>query len=349
MWLLTWRDLQWRRRRFIIAVAATSLAFAMSLVMTWLNARLENEPRRILDVLGADAWMVHADSSGPFTTTNVIPAGLAGQVRRTGGVEQAEPVALLYSTVQLGTTRDVNVIGLDPASITRPGLVDGGRLTGPGQAVVDQALGLDVGDRVEVGGRPLRVVGVASGISYFFGRPTLMIPLADAQAFAFGGQPLASAVMVRGRPGAAPTGLRLMTPDEVRTDLARVLAGSTQTIGILNGLLLLMAVGIIASIVYLSALERVRDFAVLKATGAADRVLVANLAVESLVLSVLAAAAGAVVARVGLLPLIPFGADVTASSLVTLAALAVVTGLVASLAGLRQALKVDPALAFRAA
>jgi putative ABC transport system permease protein len=39
MWLVSLRDLQWRRRRFLIAVAATALVFAMSLLMA-----------------GADAW-----------------------------------------------------------------------------------------------------------------------------------------------------------------------------------------------------------------------------------------------------------------------------------------------------
>ena len=357
MWLLTRRDLQWRRRRFVIAVLATSLAFAMSLVMSWLDTRLRNEPRRILAVLGADAWLVDGDASGPFTSSKVFPAALAEQARRLGGVDRAEPVVLLYSTVRAGTTADVidpgdatdvNVVGLDATSSARPRILEGAGLAGPGQAVADRSLGLAVGDQVGVGGRTLRVVGVTTGVSYYFGRPTLLVPIADAQAIAFGGQPLATAVMVRGNPAAAPPGLRVMAPAEVRADLARALKSSSQTIGILNALLLMMAVGIIASIVYLSAIERVRDFAVLKATGASNGALVGGLAVESLVLSVLAAGLGAVVGRVGLLPLVPFGADVTAASLVTLAVLAVVTGLVASLAGLRHALKVDPALAFRA-
>ena len=38
MWLVSLRDLQWRRRRFLIAVVATALVFAMSLLMAGADA-----------------------------------------------------------------------------------------------------------------------------------------------------------------------------------------------------------------------------------------------------------------------------------------------------------------------
>ena len=55
MWRVALRDLQWRRRRFVIAVLATSLVFGMTLLMTGADASLHNEGRRIVAVLGADA------------------------------------------------------------------------------------------------------------------------------------------------------------------------------------------------------------------------------------------------------------------------------------------------------
>ena len=43
MWLVSLRDLQWRRRRFLIAVVATALVFAMSLLMAGADAGLTSE------------------------------------------------------------------------------------------------------------------------------------------------------------------------------------------------------------------------------------------------------------------------------------------------------------------
>ena len=55
MWRVALRDLQWRRRRFVIAVLATSLVFGMTLLMAGADASLHNEGRRIVAALGADA------------------------------------------------------------------------------------------------------------------------------------------------------------------------------------------------------------------------------------------------------------------------------------------------------
>jgi len=63
------------------------------------------------------------------------------------------------------------------------------------------------------------------------------------------------------------------------------------------------------------------------------------------VLSV-AAALVAVVLALLLAPLFPFRMSVDASSYIFLAVIAVVVGTLASLAGLRRAVAVDPALAF---
>ena len=124
--------------------------------------------------------------------------------------------------------------------------------------VVDSELGLGVGELVTVSGRTLRVVGVAEGVSYYFGQPTLFVPIAEAQAIAFGRQPLAMTIVTQGVPATVPDGLQAMSGQQVRTDLERPLASSTQTIGLLDALLLVVAAGIIGSILYLSALERVR-------------------------------------------------------------------------------------------
>ena len=49
MLLAAWRDLQWRRRRFLIAVLGTALVFAMTLVLAGLSAAFVNEVDRTID------------------------------------------------------------------------------------------------------------------------------------------------------------------------------------------------------------------------------------------------------------------------------------------------------------
>ena len=173
----------------------------------------------------------------------------------------------------------------------------------------------------------------------------MFLSIADAQGLVFRGQPLAMTVVTKGVPQAVPAALQAMTPAQVRTDLDRPSKNGKATIQFLNVLLWLVAAGIIASIVYLSVLERLRDFAVFKATGASSSALYGGLALQAVLLSVTAALVATGLAHV-LAPGFPFALELTAVAVLRLLLIALVVGLVASLVGLRRAVAVDPALAF---
>jgi len=345
MLLIALRDLQWRRRRFSIAVLATSLVFALTLLLTGAGNGLRNEASRIVASFGADAWFVPEGTSGPFTASSVLAASAADEVSRLDGVERADPFLFMRSTFGASDPIDVNVIGFRVGGLGAPRPEAGRAPRGPGEAVVDVGLGADVGETVEVGGSRFQVVGEADGVSFNFGVATVFLPIEDVQALAFDGQSLATAVIIRGQAGATPEGLTLLTDAEVVADMRRPMTSGLQTIDFINSLLWLIAAGIIGSIVYLSALERARDFAVMKATGASNGPLLAGLALQALVLSGASAAVAVVLAR----PLeagFPFSIEIPGSAYVVLPLVAVAVGLIASLAGLRRAVRVDPALAF---
>ena len=345
MLLIALRDLQWRRRRFSIAVLATSLVFALTLLLTGAGNGLRNEASRIVDSFGADAWLVPEGTSGPFTASSVLDAHVADEVAGLDGVEGADPFLYMRSTFGAEHPVDVNVVGVRVGGVGEPRADVGRAPSGPGEALVDDALDAEVGDTIEVGGRPFRVVGVAGGISFNFGVPTVFAPIEDVQALAFDGQSFATAVVIQGEVGATPEGLTLLTNAEVVDDMRRPMASGLQTIDFINFLLWLIAAGIIGSIVYVSALERARDFAVMKATGAGNGPLLGGLALQALLLSGASAAVAVVLAK----PLeggFPFSIEVPGSAYVVLPLVAAVVGLVASLAGLRRAVRVDPAIAF---
>jgi putative ABC transport system permease protein len=176
MWRVALRDLQWRRRRFVIAVLATSLVFGMTLLMTGADASLHNEGRRIVAALGADAWMVAEGASGPFTTSTPIPAADTDRVAATPGVVRADPLVVLHSTLRRPSVRDVNVIGARPGGLGMPPTAEGRAVAGLGEVVADTALGLGLGDRVELGGLELEVVGLADQVTWYFGTPRSLWP-----------------------------------------------------------------------------------------------------------------------------------------------------------------------------
>ena len=94
---------------------------------------------------------------------------------------------------------------------------------------------------------------------------------------------LLTAVVSEGVPASAPSNLRLLTPAQVTANMTKPLAKAAQVVGLIEIFLWLIAASIIGSVIYVSALEKTRDFAVLKATGASDGQLMTTLALQAVV------------------------------------------------------------------
>lgn len=342
MWFASLRDLQWRFRRFLIAVIGTSLVFGLTLVMSGLSHGFRVEARRVVTGLGADGWVVATGGHGAFTSAPELRPGTTEAVRLLPGVTQADPILVLHTTLDVPQVLDVNVVGFRPGGIGTPARIDG-RLPASGEAVADVRLGKRVGDSFTYAGRRTVIVGTVRGMTIMAGQPLVFIPIADAQRAL--GAPLASAILTRGRPTRLPASLTLDEPARTRRDLLRPLDNAVASIDLTQLLLWGVAALIIGSVVYLSALERVRDFAVFKATGAATHTLLVGLVLQAvtvaLVSAVLAFGAAHLIA-----PAFPIDVVIPGRALVVLPVIALAIGALASVAGLRRAVGVDPAAAF---
>ena len=163
----------------------------------------------------------------------------------------------------------------------------------------------------------------------------------------FSGQPVVSAIGLRGTPTQIPAGYRVVDRRAAVDDMVRPLHGARLAMSYMAILLWGVAAMIVGSLIYLSALERTRDFAVLKALGVPTHSVLTGLALQAVLVALVAAVLGGLLAVV-LGPLFPMLVVVTTSTFLSLVATAVVIGLLASLAGVRRAVAVDPALAFGA-
>lgn len=344
MWLISLRDLEWRRRRFAIAVLAAGVVLALALLLSGVKASFDNEIDRTVGSFGADQWLVATGAVGPFTAPIGFPAARVDEVRSAPGVRRADPVAIVGATAATPEPENVKVIGAVPGGI---GPADGyaEELRRPDAVIVDSSLGVGEGETVVLSGRTFRVAGVTHGRTYFAGVPTVVTSLAVAQTLGFAGRPLATAVVTEGETSDPPSGFATMSTAEVKTDLNRPVSSAKQTIDLIRRLLWLVSAGIIGAIVYLSALERTSDFAVMKAIGVSTGSLVRGLLGQTIVLALLAVGI-AVVLELLIEPLSAMSPEVPVRGYVELALAAVVAGVVASLFALRRATRVDPALAF---
>jgi putative ABC transport system permease protein len=346
VWRLTWRDLVFRRRRFVIAAFATAVVMAVSLLMSGMILEVHHQNERVVESFDADDWWVPEQSNGPFTAGVAVDSEAAAEFAVLPGVTRAEPVLLVVATVS--GDQDVvstNLIGAPIGGLGSPEISDGRAIAASGEAVLDDRAGYDVGDQVTVDSRPFTVVGLAKGVSYRFDTRTTYLSLEDAQEVVAGGLPVASAIVTQGEVTTPPAGFVAFDDAQTTDDLTGVLGAGLSGISTMRTILLGVAAGIVAFILYLSSLERVRDVAVLKAVGATDRFLSAGMAVQGVLVTVGACLVSFVLAFI-IRPAFPLQIALEPSIFLQLFVIAVVVGLLASLVGIRRALKTDPAVAF---
>jgi len=340
------RDMQWRKRRFVIAILSTAIIFAMTLVLTGLANGFQVEAEKTVDSLGVDVFVVKAGASGPFVgATPFAPVDLR-RIAASPGVVAAAPLAYAGGTVTLGhTTRNADLFGAPERGPGMPAVSEGTPPSTPDEVAVSSTLGRHVGDDVQIASRRLRIVGIVENSTALANLPNIFFTTTGAQQVVYGGQPLVSAIGIRGTIGQIPAGYRGIDRAGAIADLLRLLKVAVNSITIVAVLLWVVAALVVGSVIYLSALERLRDFAVFKAIGVPTRNIAAGLAMQSVIVALLAAVVGAGLSML-LGPLFPMQVIVPVQAFIALPVIAVVIGLIASATGLHRAVSVDPALAF---
>jgi putative ABC transport system permease protein len=344
---ITIADLRHRLRQFLIAVVGAGVAFALALLLTGMADGFSKEIERTVGTAGADTWLVADGASGPFTSLVALPRRTVTKVARIDGVEQARGMVISLQTAvkQSGGHERVMMIGARPSDTVRPD--EGRAVRAQGEAVVDRRLDLGLGDSFGLGDREFTVVGLVQGMTMLGGSPDAWISLSAAQAVLFEGRDLVTAIAVRGVPDRVPRSLRAMTTAEVEDDSIGPMRDAATSVENSRTLMWLIAMIVVAALVYVSALQRTRDFAVMKAVGASTWQLFLGVAVQA-VLIALAAGLFAVSTAWVFRPAYTVPVEVPADAYLVLPVVAVVVGVLASLVALRRAVTVDPALAFGA-
>ncbi|MBW0019961.1 MAG: ABC transporter permease [Mycobacterium sp.] len=340
------RDMQWRRWRFVIAIVVTGLVFAMTLVLTGLAHGFRVEDERTVDSLGVNEFLIKSGATGPFLGSAPFPASELQAIAGAPGVVAAAPLLYKGATFKSGdATRDAAVFGAPADGPGMPAMSSGRAPSHPDEIAVSSTIDREIGDELEVGSRRMTIVGIVNNSTSLAKTPNLFVTTEGIQQLAYEGQALVGSIGIRGTLTQVPDGYRVVNRTVAVDDLMRPTKIAVEAIRIVAILLWIVAALIVGAVVYLSALERMRDFAVFKAIGVSTRSVLAGLVLQAIFVAVLAAAFGAGLSHL-LAPLFPMNVIEPASAYPLLAVIAVLVGLLASATAVQRAATVDPAHAF---
>jgi hypothetical protein len=119
MWGVTFSDLIYRYRQFLIAIVGAGVVFAMALAMTGLAAGFSAEINWTIGGIGADRWVLNNNAHGLISNGQVLPQADATVISQSSGVTSAAGLAVLPGQVTRinGHNKTVLVFGVELGNI----------------------------------------------------------------------------------------------------------------------------------------------------------------------------------------------------------------------------------------
>lgn len=372
---LAYRDIRHNLFRFLLTCVGLGLLLGVVLAMIGIYKGLVVDALTIARSPGVDIWVVEANTRGPFAEASRIPGDTREAIARIAGVASAG--SLTYQTVEAehgGTKLRLYIIGYEPGRLGGPPEIVEGRHIGRShyEIVADRTSGLSLGATLKLGRNTYIVVGITQHQVASGGDPAVFMTLLDAQKLQFDLAPAAArvqiargtsatsrdtvnAVVARLQADASATAvanaiqrwkhLSAITQEAQELILTRSLVDrARRQIGLFTTLLLIVSAVIIALIIYTMTMEKLKQIATLKLIGAPDRTIIGMIVQQALALGFTGFGVGAILI-VNIKDYFPRRVVLEADNVMVLGLIVFVVCLLASVLGVRAALKVHPATA----
>jgi putative ABC transport system permease protein len=305
--LLAWRNLATDRMRFAVTLVGIVFSVVLMAIQSGLLYGFVVTTASLVDNTGADIWIAargarNVDQAVPFTERRRY------QALATPGVAWARNHIVRFSELQRpdGGTETVIVVGFDTeANVGGPWRMDEGTLADlrlPDAVMIDRLyqrkLGVTERDQiVEVNDRRARVVGFTQGIRTFTQSPYLFASLRTARNLARLNEDQTTYVLVGVAEGhdrsavraalaeALPENVVFLAEDFSRSSSAYWLfsTGAGFSLIIAASLGLLVGIVVVAQTLYAATVDRLPEYATLRAMGAPRRYLYAIILKQALI------------------------------------------------------------------
>jgi putative ABC transport system permease protein len=371
--MLARRNLLHDRVRFAVTLTGIVFAVVLSSVQLGLFVGFTRATSDLIRFSGADIWVrsagvTHLETPVAFSDHKRF------EVLAVPGVADAQSHIVNFGQWKKpnGADEGILVIGLERrAAMGLPwNVVEGSidRLSEPDAVIVDELykakLGITrVGERFEIRGVRVRVVGFTRGIRSFTTAPPVFTTIDNARRFL--GLPATQTLylLVKTKPGATAadvaraieaqvSGVSASTTDEWRVAQEGYWmfgTGAGITVLIAAALGLLVGIVVVAQTIYAATVDHIREYGTLKAMGATNayllRVIVSQAIISALIGGALGigigltAAHGSQSGTTAIIVPLPLAAS--------LLALTVVMCVIASLVSINKVVRLDPAMVFK--
>lgn len=185
---LAGRDVLHGWGKFVFTGIGLGLLIGVTLSMAGIYRGLVDDGQALLDIGGADLWVVQRDTLGPYAEPSSVRDDAYRAISGVPGVAATGNVTYLTMQVaRAGGEVRVMLVGFEPGRPGSPEYLVAGRPVARShyEAIADVRAGLALGERIRIRRHEYTVVGLTRRMVSSGGDPMLFVPLKDAQEVQF--------------------------------------------------------------------------------------------------------------------------------------------------------------------
>jgi len=183
------KDIRHNLGRFTLTTFGIGMLLMVVMGMGGIYRGIEEDATVLVGLVGADLWVVQRNTKGPFAEVSRVSANLVHRVLAVPGVQTSRE--FVYHTIQ--RERDGKLLRIAVMGLSWPTdkgqwvpLIAGRTLTqNHFEMIVDESLGIGLGETITLGKESYTAVGVTRGMLSLNGDGLALFTTADAQAIQF--------------------------------------------------------------------------------------------------------------------------------------------------------------------
>ena len=367
------KDMAYRRTRVVLTAIGITVLILLILFLGGIMNGMRIQATQYVKSTGADIWISAEGSGGAFIGFSMLIEEKMRPLNRAEVLRPNSASPLVFAQARpiiRGKPSKAIVVGFRPGKLGGPTQVLEGRMfeksayddyspeyVPPLQVVVDEKMKLEIGERIVIGGKELRVVGKVKSLMFVLDTPLLFMDVRTAQDVLLGSYPRVNMMIARSAENFAAAEVANRLQDswtiEART-LQQTIAdiidyyvvSPMRAVTFLRVMLWLAAGILVGMITYVTTLEKTQEIGVLKAIGASNMYVMQLILKQVVSISVVGVLCGLILAFI-FAAAAPIFVSIHLLESIIVATISFIVCCFSGYLAARKAVAVDPMLAFR--